>query len=373
MVNMKLKTGVLSVSYDEQLKHLIGFGSRINPKRGYLFVSKVLGKHIPTKPSQMKKIYNMLAQKTKHKLIEDKPTLVIGFAETATALGHGVFESLRDDCGVKDIFYIHSTRFMTSEDTLLEFYEEHCHAPSHIIYKPRDEELRDLLYDVGNVVLVDDEVSTGRTVSNLIEQLKHRLPGVHNYILVTILNWIEGKHDAFESVALHNGSFEFNWHYESEGFDDSCIVSEPEEKVFLDEIIPYNFGRHGIDKLHCIIESNVDADDLRDKRVLVLGTAEFMYPPYLFALSLEQSGIDVYFQATTRSPVNVDGDIESKIEFKDNYFENIDNFLYNVVDKEYDKIFICYETTQQPKNFRLKQILNKHGFLDVEELNFRDN
>ncbi|MBN2826244.1 MAG: TRSP domain-containing protein, partial [Campylobacterales bacterium] len=114
-------------------------------------------------------------------------------------------------------------------------------------------------------------------------------------------------------------------------------------------------------------------EELRDKRVLVLGTAEFMYPPYLFALSLEQYGIDVYFQATTRSPANVDGDIESRLEFKDNYFENIDNFLYNVDDKNYDKIFICYETTQKPKNFKLKEILNRHGFEDVEEIYFRDN
>jgi len=373
MVNMTLKTGVLNVSYDQTLANLTGFGSRINPKRGYIFVSKVLGKHIPAKPSTMKEVYHSLAQKTKHQLIQDKPTVVIGFAETATALGHGVFESLRDDFGIKEIFYIHSTRFSTTEDKFLEFYEEHCHAPSHIIYKPRDEYLRDLLYDVGNVILVDDEVSTGKTVNNLINEIKHRLPAVTNYLLVTILNWVQTTDNAFKSVSLYKGQFDFAWSYQGERINDDCVISEPEEEVILDEIIPYNFGRHGINRLHSIIESTIDIDALRDKRVLVLGTAEFMYPPYLFALSLENSGIDVYFQATTRSPINVDGDIESKLQFSDNYFENIDNFLYNVDDKSYDKIFICFETTQKPKNFKLKEILNHHGFKDVEELYFRDN
>jgi len=372
MVNMSLKTGLLNVSYDQKLERFTGFGSRLNPKRGYLFVSKVLGKHIPAKPSAMKEIYSQLAHKTAHQLLLDKPTVVIGFAETATALGHGVFEALRDEFGVEEIFYIHSTRFLTSQDAFLEFYEEHCHAPSHIIYHPKESYLRDLLYDVGNVVLVDDEVSTGKTANNLIEQLKHHLPAVHNYLLVTILSWIGNKKNAFKNIALYNGNFEFEWHYNGKVMEE-CIVSEPQEKVMLDEIIPYNFGRYGIDRLHSVVENLIDSDALQGKRVLVLGTAEFMYPPYLLALSLELSGIDVYFQATTRSPANVDGDIESKLEFKDNYFENIDNFLYNVDDKEYDKIFICFETTQKPKNFKLKEILNRHGFKDVEELYFRDN
>ncbi len=97
-----------------------------------------------------------------------------------------------------------------------------------------------------------------------------------------------------------------------------------------------------------------------------------MYPPYLLALYLEENGIDVYNQATTRSPINIDGEIKSKLNFIDNYFENIDNFLYNVIDREYDKIYICYETTQKPKQFKLKEMLEKLNF-EVEDIFFRDN
>lgn len=33
-----------------QLEDLLGFAQRINPKRAFLFVSKVLGRHIPVAP-----------------------------------------------------------------------------------------------------------------------------------------------------------------------------------------------------------------------------------------------------------------------------------------------------------------------------------
>ncbi len=91
-----------------------------------------------------------------------------------------------------------------------------------------------------------------------------------------------------------------------------------------------------------------------------------MYPPYLLAKYLEENGIESYFQATTRSPVNIDGAITSKLSFKDNYFEEIDNFLYNVIDREYDKVLICYETIQVPQSCDLKDKLTT--FFDVEEI-----
>jgi len=102
---------------------------------------------------------------------------------------------------------------------------------------------------------------------------------------------------------------------------------------------------------------------------LIVGTGEFMYPPYLLAKYLEDKGVEIYFQATTRSPINIDGIIDSKISFKDNYFEDIDNFLYNLIDLGYEKIVLCYETQTLPNNFMLKSILENEGF-SVEEIYF---
>jgi len=357
-MNIELKTGTLNIEQNSELSKLVDFGSRINKKRGFLFVSKVLGKHLPAKPSLMKQTYKELASLIPS---SNEPTLFIGFAETATALGQGVFE----EANLKDSFYIHSTRFQTSKKVFFSFFEEHCHAPSHIFYEPEDEELKEQLENVKRVILVDDEVSTGNTANNLVSELKKVLPNVETYYLLTILNWAIKDYNTFNYLSLYRGDFSFT---PKEIDFETSIVSEPKDVKDLDEIIPYNFARYGVKKLDLDFSNYVELDKLRDKKVLVLGTAEFMYPPYLLAKYLEENGVESYFQATTRSPVNVDGAIKSKISFKDNYFEDIDNFLYNVVDNQYDKILICYETTKLPKDFNLKEQLESK--FNVEEIFF---
>ena len=355
-MQIELKSGTLDIELDDKLEELVDFGSRINKKRGFLFVSKVLGKHLPTKPSLMQKNYQELASLIPY---SNEPTLFVGFAETATALGQGVYE----EADLNSSFYIHSTRFQTSNEVFFSFFEEHCHAPSHIFYAPKDKKLQEMLQDITRVILIDDEVSTGNTANNLVTQLKSVLPKVDKYYLLTILNWAKKDYDSFEYLSLYRG--EFNFTPKDIDFN-SNIVSEPKEVKNLDEIIPYNFARYGTQKLNLDFSRFVDIERLRDKKVLVLGTAEFMYPPYLLARYLEEKGIDVYFQATTRSPVNIDRAITSKIQFEDNYFEQIDNFLYNVTNREYDKIIICYETTSLPKGFDLKHRLQE--WFDVEEI-----
>ena len=360
MKTIELKTGTLKVESNKILDNLVSFGSRINKKRGFFFVSKVTGKHMAVKPSKMLETYKDLAS-----LIptSDEPTLFIGFAEAATALGQGVFEEYNS----KNSFYIHSSRFTTSQKVLLSFQEEHSHAPSHIFYEPIDKDLRLMLKDIKRIILVDDEISTGNTANNLINELKNIFSDIKDYYVVTILDWTSKKYDNFKCLSLYKGEFSFQRNNEEVK---TLIKSEPDKNEIknLDEIIPYNFGKYGLKKLDIDVSNYVDLEKLKGKKVLVLGTAEFMYIPYLLAKYIEDSKIDCYFQATTRSPINIDGEITSKIEFVDNYFENIDNFLYNVIDRDYDNIIICYETTSLPKEFDLKAQLEEK--FSVQEIFF---
>jgi len=359
-VDISLKTGLLKVEQSQVLERLVDYSSRINEKRGFFFVSKVLGKHIPSKPSVMEGIYKELASLIPK---SDKVTLFVGFAEAATALGQGVFEAL----DIKNSFYMHSTRFKTSHEVLLSFQEEHSHAPSHIFYAPKEEALQKMLKQIRRIVLIDDEVTTGNTANNLIDAFKKILPQVSDYALVSILDWTTEKYSNFDIYSLYKGHFKF----EKNNHDfQSIIKSEAKDISSLEAIIPYNFARYGIKKLDINkkIKKYINVETLNSRKVLVLGTAEFMYPPYLLAKYLEASGIETYFQATTRSPINIDGIISSKMAFKDNYFENIDNFLYNVIDREYDKVIICYETTAVPQNFDLKEQLENK--FDTQEIFF---
>ena len=62
--SVALPTGLLELTLDEgagEADALLGFAARANAKRGFLFLSKVLGKHWPVRPSTMLGIHDRLA------------------------------------------------------------------------------------------------------------------------------------------------------------------------------------------------------------------------------------------------------------------------------------------------------------------------
>ncbi|RML91106.1 hypothetical protein ALQ88_04379, partial [Pseudomonas savastanoi] len=71
-----LLRGRLDVSVDSSTiapDSLFGFAERRNPKRAFLFVSRVLGRHIPARPGVMLKSFQDLA----HKIPADLPGPVL--------------------------------------------------------------------------------------------------------------------------------------------------------------------------------------------------------------------------------------------------------------------------------------------------------
>ena len=109
---------------------------------------------------------------------EPVDAVVLGFAETATALGHCVAEAL----GGAD--YLHSTRRpVAGVATAGAFVEEHSHHTGHLLL-PSDP---GLLAGPRPLVLVDDELSTGRTAVNTITALHRAAPRAH-YVLATLVD-----------------------------------------------------------------------------------------------------------------------------------------------------------------------------------------
>lgn len=357
-MQIKLRTGTLNIksNHSHFLQTLTGFSSRPNKKRGFVFVSKVLGHRYPTKPSVMEGIYAQLADRIRN-LLDDQPTMVIGLVEAAAGLGYGVYHHL----GLSNAFYIHTTYHKLSLPVWLNFEEEHSHAPTHLLYELADNQLRDLRNQVKNVVLIDDEFSTGQTLSNLVKPLRKQLPQAERFIGAAILDWIPNQLPGISCVSLHKGYYTFDWKPDLQ-LNNPHIAKGT--KV-LDTIIPYNFGRFGIQNLNITCSNYIEIEHFRHKKVLVLGTGECMYPAFLIGQYLEKGKVEVYVQTTSRAPYNVDNDLQGRLLFKDNYHENIDNFFYNP--NHYDSIIICYETTVLPDNYDLPKQL-KHYASEVIEL-----
>ena len=150
-----------------RLDDLIGFAARANAKRGFLFLSKVLGKHWPVTPRRMHDIHAALAAQVPADL--PGPVVFIAMAETAIGLGQGVFEAYRDaaSCIAKRLF-LHTSRYHVGDTPIIEFEEAHSHAPRQFLHHAHGCRITAiLLLYARSLVLVDDEASTGNTFLNL--------------------------------------------------------------------------------------------------------------------------------------------------------------------------------------------------------------
>ncbi|MER6623746.1 phosphoribosyltransferase [Streptomyces sp. NPDC000931] len=164
---------------DESLPGLLGLALRRNPKRAHLLVSNVLGKHVPQSPSVVYGHGVALGRRVRELLGDSaEDAVVLGYAETATGLGHSVADGL----GVAP--YLHSTRRpVAGTATAGGFEESHSHATSHLLL-PEDPSL---LAGDGPLVLVDDEFSTGNTVLNTVRDLHARYPR-GRYVVVALVD-----------------------------------------------------------------------------------------------------------------------------------------------------------------------------------------
>ena len=165
---------------DPELTDLLGLALRRNPKRAHLLVSNVLGKHVPQSPSIVYGYGFTLGRRVRDLLGPDEAAraVVLGYAETATGLGHAVAD------GIAVAPYLHSTRRpVAGVATAGGFEESHSHATSHLLL-PEDPEL---LAGEGPLVLVDDEFSTGNTVLNTIRDLHERYPR-DRYVVVALVD-----------------------------------------------------------------------------------------------------------------------------------------------------------------------------------------
>ncbi|MGW1956402.1 phosphoribosyltransferase [Streptomyces sp. NPDC001920] len=165
---------------DDGLRDLLGLALRRNPKRAHLLVSNVLGKHVPQAPSVVYDAGFALGRRVRDLLGADEAAraVVLGYAETATGLGHCVAD------GIGLAPYLHSTRRpVTGVARAGGFEESHSHATSHLLL-PEDPAL---LAGAGPLVLVDDEFSTGNTVLNTVRDLHARYPR-QRYVVVALVD-----------------------------------------------------------------------------------------------------------------------------------------------------------------------------------------
>ncbi|MEU6945464.1 phosphoribosyltransferase domain-containing protein [Streptomyces sp. NPDC046316] len=317
----------------EELPGLLGLALRRNPKRAHLLVSNVLGKHVPQRPGVVYGSGFSLGLRVRDLLGRDDAarSVVVGYAETATGLGHSVAD------GLGFAPYLHSTRRpVDGVASAGGFEESHSHATSHLLL-PEDPKL---LAGDGPLVLVDDEFSTGNTVLNTIRDLHERFPR-ERYVVVALVDMRSaedlGRLEAFArqigarvdlvtgaagTVRLPDGVLEKGQALVAahETAPDVPDGSVPPPRTPLTAPVRVELGwptsipdggRHGFGAPHAAaLNDALPAMTQRlgaalggARRILVLGFEELMYAPLRLAVALERAGRDVSYSTTTRSPV----------------------------------------------------------------------
>jgi adenine/guanine phosphoribosyltransferase-like PRPP-binding protein len=346
-----LATGDLEITInraDLDLEDLCDFAARQNPKRGFLFVSKVLGRHLPARPSIMRDVHCRLAEKIPADL--PGPVVIIGLAETATCLGQGVHSQYLARVHRSDVLFIHTTRHRLDRSKAFDFIEEHSHAAQHSVYMPEVTEDRVLFKTARSVVLVDDEVSTGGTLMNLIKALSGFNTCLEQSLCLTLTDWRGAKRAKAGSdsmlipsswMSLLDGEYRFY----------PRITKPPATSLFGNQApgniacSQRNNGRLGLRTPPALTAGIVEGLSVSSgERILVLGTGEFCYLPFRLAEALEARGCEVFCQATTRSPTLIGHAIRCSENFPDSYGGAFQNFVYNVEPESYDRIFLCSET-----------------------------
>ena len=374
----------LEKSDSYQLEDLLGFAQRINPKRAFLFVSKVLGRHIPVAPSTMRDAFTDLASLVPDDLPE--PILVIGMAETAVGLSAGVHQALQTR--YPNALLLNSTRHAqhgsdNNHALLTTFSEDHSHASQHLIYQSADKATQAQLLASKTLIMVDDEASTGNTCVNVVTALRNagldQLQQVH---LTTLVDWsLNQQQDSgdvvSDQIAKRLPNIKFQRHHLLSGAWTWADAPNP-EPITMPSVDTTEAGSHmlgdtgnwgrfptldsinGFDNYLFRFQTafNVFNDQVQfekeqfDKeqlpqRILVLGSNEFVWLPFLLAewLETQTQNSTVNFSALTRSPIALGGAITTMLSFSDNYGLGMTNFAYNVEPSDWDLIILCVETS----------------------------
>ncbi|NOT12926.1 MAG: hypothetical protein HOP23_14015 [Methylococcaceae bacterium] len=356
-IAIELDTGTLSIDLSPghvPLKRLLGFAARISSKRKFLLVSKVLGKHYPVTPTMMRWSYRALARQTLKNVIH-QPSLWIGMAETATGLGYGVFEQACQ-AGAQQTLLMQTTRYHLEGLPRLAFEEAHSHATDFFLYYPDKAEYQNLFVSAETLVLIDDEISTGKTFLRLIKAYQQINRNLRQVFIVSLVNFAHPEDKQFleseagipvQWIALRQGLLNFEAR-PNKALDD-ITVNVSGNGECKKHLLAWP-GRLGMetpielvpDVLQQLLPFFNTPDDGRP--VLVLGTGECNAPAYLLGRVLETQGLKVKVQSTTRSPIHQGHDIQQICRFEDNYQDAIPNFLYNMDPANYREIILCHET-----------------------------
>ncbi len=354
-----------------------------NTRRKYLVVNRLQGKHIPVSPKEALQMFCSLAELIKEAYPSER-LLMVGFAETATAIGAAV----AIECQAA---YMQTTREVIDGVDYLYFSESHSHATEQKLVKT---DLDKIIGKTDRIVFIEDEVTTGNTILNIVRLIQKTYAQPVSFAVASILNGMnEEALENYKNLKIpvhylvktaHDTYTEIAEQYQADG---TChICTKPQEKeveqqkevqqqiemqqtkeaqqpIEVQEISGWINARrlHTADTYKQACEqlwqeiqqkygyTKYTKETETGRRILVLGTEEFMYPALYVGAKLEEAGYTVRMHATTRSPIAVSKEekypLHTRYELASLYDKNRTTFVYDLT--EYEEVLVLTDAQKQ--------------------------
>ena len=354
-----------------------------NTRRKYLVVNRLQGKHIPVSPKEALQMFRSLAELIKEAYPSER-LLMVGFAETATAIGAAV----AIECQAA---YMQTTREVIDGVDYLYFSESHSHATEQKLVKT---DLDKIIGKTDRIVFIEDEVTTGNTILNIVRLIQKTYAQPVSFAVASILNGMnEEALENYKNLKIpvhylvktaHDTYTEIAEQYQADG---TChICTKPQEKeveqqkevqqqiemqqtkeaqqpIEVQEISGWINARrlHTADTYKQACEqlwqeiqqkygyTKYTKETETGRRILVLGTEEFMYPALYVGSKLEEAGYTVRMHATTRSPIAVSKEekypLHTRYELASLYDKNRTTFVYDLT--EYEEVLVLTDAQKQ--------------------------
>lgn len=289
-----------------------------NAKRRNLLVNLRQAKHFPASPGEALGLFDRLGKRiaealTKGNALSGGKTLVIAFAETATALGARAAGRIPGQ-----VYFLHTTRENISREYLIaDFSEEHSHASSQLLFCKSGKAVFD---GVSDIVFIDDELTTGKTIINCVNEIAPFAKGCR-FFAASLINGMNKEN----LKRFSDRGITPLWLVKTEDSEDvmecdlgvcperDCEAKAADVRV-IRETFPYD------PRLGCFAGEYLNAcgslaEDIMGKisgelscvlpgsEIAVIGTEECMLPSVILGRLLEERGYCVRCRSVTRSPI----------------------------------------------------------------------
>ena len=359
----RLETGILWLDTDPPAEPALGplfeIAERQNPRRAFLFVSTLLGRHIPVPAARHAAALGALGARVASALAPGT-VLVMSYAETAVGLGAGVARALRQSDPEREILFLPTTRHAVAGRTWFGFSEDHSHAAEHLVLRPAPHPA----LGGGTLVLVDDETTTGRTFAALAGALAGQGLAFSRIVLATLTDWSSGAAAEAVRAASQGAAHEARPDVRTVSLVAGRWHWRPDPGVALPALpgarapacppwAPGPDGPFAAPRLGRAQEAPLPFETLlarglpgpvRGRRTLVIGSGEHVWAAFLLAEALASHGEEASFLATTRSPIRPGATIRRKLAFPDHFGLGIEMYLHNVDPAEWDRLILMTET-----------------------------